>query len=251
MEPEKVSFANCRGETLAGMLHYPQEQNARGAAILCHGMESNKESDKLVYLGEALAQKGMLTLRFDFAYGGESSGRFEDITYAGEVADLKAAFSFMRGRHEGKIAILGSSMGGTVALLFAAQSTEVATLVTVAAPVHPERFTSRLLTAEQLQQWRDTGHTFYHGQRINVSLLHDLEQINVPEAAKKITCPVLILHGDMDDVVPVEEAHELHQCIAGVKKLSILNGADHRFSNALHTNRAVSEAIEWLCEHVG
>ena len=249
MPNEKVSFTNSRGDTLAGVLHYPQAHNADGAVILCHGMESNKESDKLTFLSHALTQRGMLTLRFDFAYGGKSSGRFENITYSGEVEDLKTAFSFIRVRHAGKIAILGSSMGGTVALLFAAQNRDVSTVVTVAAPVHPERFTSRLLTAEQLQQWRDTEHTFYHGQRINVSLLHDLEQINVADAAKRISCPVLILHGDMDDVVPVEEAHELHRYIPGTKKLSILKGADHRFSDPSLMHQAVSEAIEWLCEH--
>jgi uncharacterized protein len=249
MREEKVFFINPRGERLAGVLHHPQSGNSRGAVILCHGMESNKESGKLVFLSQALGQRGMLTLRFDFACVGESSGKFEDITYSGEMEDLKAAFSFIRARHAGKIAILGSSMGGTVALLFAAQNADVSTVVTVAAPVHPERFTSRLLTPEQIQQWRERRHTFYHGQRINVSLLHDLEQINVPEAVKRISCPVLILHGDMDDVVPVEEAHELHEYITGEKTLSILNGADHRFSDMLHMHRAISEAIEWLCEH--
>jgi dipeptidyl aminopeptidase/acylaminoacyl peptidase len=117
--------------------------------------------------------------------------------------------------------------------------------------VHPERFTSRLLTPAQVQQWRKTGYTFYHGQRINVSLLHDLEKINVPEAAKKIDCPVLILHGDRDEVVPVEEAHELYGYLPGPKKLSILDGADHRFSDPALMDRALSEAVEWLCKPAG
>ena len=171
----------------------------------------------------------MLALRFDFACAGES-GKFEEITYSSEVEDLQAAFSLCAIGTE-KIAVLGSSMGGTVALLFAAQHTGVATVVTIAAPVHPERFASRLLTPAQVQEWRKMGYTFYHGQRINVSLLHDLEKLNVPEAAKKISCPVFILHGDRDDVVPVEEAHELHEYLPGSKRLFILKGADHRLSD--------------------
>jgi putative redox protein len=251
MREEKVFSVNATGETLAGILHYPQSGNARGAVILCHGMESSKESEKLVFLGQALAQRDMLALRFDFACAGESSGEFENITYSGEVEDLKAAFLFMRTRYTGKIAILGSSMGGTVALLFAAQNPEVASVVTVAAPLHPERFLWRLSTPEELQQWRDRGFTLYHGQRINVSLLDDLERINVPDAAKRVSCPVLILHGDRDEVVPVEEAHELHRYIPGAKKLSILQGGDHRLSDPLVMNRAVGEAMDWLCEYAG
>ncbi len=247
MREEKVSFVNLRGQTLNGVVHHPQAGIPRGGVILCHGMESNKESDKLVLLSRELAQRNLLALRFDFACA--DPGKFAEITYSGEVEDLSAAFAFMRDRHPGKIALLGSSMGGTVALLFAARHADVATVVTIAAPVHPERFTSRLLTPAQVQQWRETGYTFYHGQRINVSLLHDLEKINVPEAAKKVDCPVLILHGDRDEVVPVEEAHELYGYLPGSKKLSILDGADHRLSDPALMDRALSEAVEWLCKH--
>jgi pimeloyl-ACP methyl ester carboxylesterase len=250
MREENVSFVNRRGQALKGVLHHPEAGTPRGGVILCHGMESNKESDKLVLLGQELAQRGLLALRFDFACAG-AAGKFEEITYSGEVEDLQAAFLFMRDRPVEKIALLGSSMGGTVALLFAAQHTSVAAVVTIAAPVHPERFASRLLTPAQVQEWRETGYTSYHGQRINVSLLDDLEKINVPEAAQKISCPIFILHGDRDEVVPVAEAHELHEYLKGSKRLSILKGADHRLSDLASMNQAVSEAMAWLCEHVG
>ena len=250
MREENVCFVNLRGQTLDGVLHHPETGTPRAGVILCHGMESNKESDKLVLLSQELARRGLLVLRFDFACAGQN-GKFEEITYSGEVEDLQAAFAFIRDRQAGKIAILGSSMGGTVALLFAAQQAGVTTVVTIAAPVHPERFTSRLLTPAQTQEWRETGHTFYHGQRINVSLLHDLEKLNVPKAARKISCPVLVLHGDRDDVVPVEEAHELCGYLSGSKKLVILRGADHRLSDPTLLDRALREAVEWLCEHAG
>jgi putative redox protein len=250
MNEERVSFSNSRGDTLSGVLHHPAQGTPRGAVILCHGMESNKESEKLVYLGRAMAQRGALVLRFDFRYVGESSGKFEDITYSGEVEDLKAAHALVQRRNPGKTAILGSSMGGTVALLFAAQQPNLAALVTVAAPIHPERFPSRVLTPAQAKQWRARGFTHHNGQRINLSLLHDLERLNVSEAVKKITCPVLILHGDSDEVVPVEEAHELYGCLTNSKRLSILPASDHRLSDPAVMRRAIAEALDWLTEHV-
>jgi pimeloyl-ACP methyl ester carboxylesterase len=250
MREEKISFTNCRGDTLSGVLHHAQMHSARGAVILCHGMESDKNSQKLVFLSRELARRGILALRFDFSYVGDSSGKFEDITYSGEVEDLQAAYALLGSRHAGKTAILGSSMGGTVALMFAAREPAAAALVTVSAPLHPEKFPHRILTRAQLRDWRERGFILYNGQRLNVALLQDLENIDVRACARKVACPVLILHGDADVVVPVEEAYELHDCLTGSKRLSILHGADHRLSNPEMMRRTLSEALDWLTEHV-
>jgi len=247
---EALRFCNSRGDTLSGVLHHPAAGKPNGAAILCHGMESDKNSEKLILLARKLAQQGILALRFDFACVGESSGKFEDITYSGEVEDLKAAYGLVQNRRPGRTAVLGSSMGGTVALLFAATEPSVAALVTLAAPLHPENFPRRVLTAAQLQDWRARGFTFFNGRRLNVSLLDDLERLSVSDSARKVRCPVLILHGDADDVVPVKEAHELHDCLGGVKRLSILQGTDHRLSNPALMQRAMEEALDWLTAHV-
>ncbi|HEX6173287.1 MAG TPA: alpha/beta fold hydrolase [Candidatus Binatia bacterium] len=251
MLEEKVSFSINGAKTIVGILHHPVGVSPHGAIILCHGMDSTKNSEKLVSLGRSLARRGFLTLRFDFAYVGESSEKFEDITYSGEVEDLRAAFSFMRDRYSGGIGILGSSMGGAVALLFAAEEPGVAALVTIAAPVHPEAFPRRVLSRDALQKWRERGFTFYNGQRLKLALLEDLEMINVVESASKIGCPVLIIHGDNDEIVPVEEALELNACISGKKKLLILRGTDHRLSDPLTMQEAFTEAVDWLTAHVG
>jgi alpha/beta superfamily hydrolase len=244
---ENISFKNCHGDNLSGVLHHPSAM-PNGAVILCHGMESDKNSEKLIFLGRALAENGIISLRFDFRYVGESSGKFADITYSGEVDDLKAAYAWIQSRQSGKTGIFGSSMGGTVALLFAAQEPTVAALVTLAAPLHPENFPKRILTSAQLQQWRDRGFTIHNGQRLNISLLADLEKIDVPASARKILCPVLILHGDADAVVPVEEAYELDSCLAQ-SSISILPAADHRVSDPALMQRALAEALDWLTAH--
>ena len=250
MNQEALTFHNSRGDSLSGVLHHPAAAKPNGAVILCHGMESDKTSEKLILLGEKLAEQGVLALRFDFAYVGESSGSFEDITYSGEVDDLRAAYEVVRNRGADKIAVLGSSMGGTVALLLAAAEASLAALVTLAAPVHPERFPRRVLTAAQLRDWRERGFTLFHGRRLNVSLLEDLERLDVPRSARSVRCPVLILHGDADEVVPVKEAYELHDCLTVPKRLVIFPGADHRLSDPAHMRQATEDACGWLIEHV-
>ncbi len=249
MNPSNLFISSASGSSLSAVLHQP-EGAPHGAAILCHGMESAKNSEKLIYLAQSLAERGILALRFDFRYVGQSSGKFEDITYSGEVEDLQAAYEFMQSRQPGKTVIFGSSMGGTVALLFAAQEPDVAAVTTLAAPLHPENFPKRVLTPKQLQRWRERGYTTYNGQRLNVTLLEDLEKLDVPKAARQIRCPVLILHGDADEVVPVAEAYELHDCVTTPKHLAIFKDTDHRFSGPQVMRQAMTEALDWLTEHV-
>lgn len=246
---EKLSFNNANGDTLSAVLHHPIQSPA-GAAILCHGMESAKNSEKLIFLAQSLAERGILALRFDFRYVGESSGQFADITYSGEVEDLRAAYEVLQSHRPGKTAIFGSSMGGTVALLFAANEPRVAAVASLAAPVHPENFPKRVLTTKQLQRWRERGFTTYNGQRLNLALLDDLEKLNVPATVRQIRCPVLILHGDADEVVPVAEAYELHDSLSATKRLAIFKDTDHRFSDPRIMRDAMTQALDWLSQHV-
>ncbi len=246
---ERITFPNPRGQRLLGILHHPATQ-PHAAVILCHGMESRKESEKLVMLGRELSARGILALRFDFAGSGESEGKFEDTTYSCEVEDLRAAYDLVLKYRPKKVGVLGSSMGGTVALLFAAEQKNVSALVTIAAPAHPERFTERFLTPDEAREWRTKGYIVYHGQRLNVSLLDDMERIDVPVAARKAACPALVIHGDRDDTVPVEEGRELYAALGGEKKLCILGGANHRLTEPTELQTAIAESISWLTEYL-
>jgi len=108
-----------------------------GAAILCHGMESAKNSEKLIFLAQSLAERGVLALRFDFRYVGESSGKFAEITYSGEVEDSRRPLDSCKAaspadRH------LRLQHGGTVALLFAAQKANDANVAAVSPWPRPD-----------------------------------------------------------------------------------------------------------------
>ena len=247
---ENITFKNSRGDRLSGVLHRPTNKTPRGAVILCHGMDSNKNSEKLVLLAEQLACTDILALRFDFSYVGESSGCFANITCSGELDDLKAAYAVIKNLMPEKIAILGSSMGGTIALLLAAAEPEIAALVTIAAPLHPESFPRRILSEAQIAAWRERGFVIHNGRRLNVSLLDDLATLDLPRAARAVRCPTLVLHGDADEVVPIDEGYELDRCLPGPKRLSVLAGGDHRLSNPALMRRALEESLDWLMAHL-
>ena len=61
---------------------------------------------------------------------------------------------------------------------------------------------------------------------------------------------MLILHGDADETVPVEEAHELFVQLQGAKKIRILKGADHRLSDPNLLATALEETLAWMTRHL-
>src|SRR5581483_7463680 len=245
---ERVTFFNRRGQRLCGIVHRPDAPPKAGA-ILCHGMGSSKESEKFIMLGREMSARGMLALRFDFSCSGESEGKSEAVTYSGEAEDIAAAYDVVTESGVEKIGLVGSSMGGTAALLFAARGKPIAALATIAAPVHPENFASRFLTEQPRREWRECGSIVYNGQRLNSTLLEDVESIDVAAAVRKISAPALVIHGDHDATVPVEEGHELYAALGGPKRLVILKGADHRLTGA-DLKKAVDETSEWLTEYL-
>ncbi len=243
---ERVTFASRRGNRLVGIVHSPRVAiPAAPGVILCHGMESTKEGAKHKRLSEMLSSHGVTVLRFDFSYVGESEGDFADLTFRGEVEDLAGAWDFFRARVVGPIGLLGSSMGGTVALLFAAREPGVRALATIAAVARPAQSLAELRPAE-LERWRKDGVYSLGGVRLKKSFLDDVETLDVIAACRSITCPAFLAHGDADRVVPCSDVAVLAAALGGEHRTKIYPGADHRFSKPADLDRLLADLAGWL-----
>ena len=243
---QHVTFSNGRGERLAGVLHSPQRAANGFGVILCHGMESSKESLKLIHLGDSLSWAGFTVLRFDFTGSGESSGEFACITCTRHVEDLEAAHGWLKERGLGPAGVIGSSMGGTTALMYAGGAEGVAAVVTLAAPIDPRQLVERDFPPKAMALWRAQGFIEFNGRRLNTDFLEEAMTIDVAEAVARITCPVLVIHGDADATVPVAQGRALYAALSGEKALCILPGADHRFTRQEDREAALSRTEEWM-----
>jgi pimeloyl-ACP methyl ester carboxylesterase len=208
-------------------------------------MESTKDGTKQRLLRERLATLGIGVLGFDFSYVGESEGEFADLTFGGEVEDLGGAWDFVRGSDPGQVALVGSSMGGAVALLFAGSEPGVAAIATIAAVGRPERMLAEL-RPDEIARWRAAGTFSLGGVRLRSTFLDDLDGIDVLAACRGIRCPVLVIHGDQDHVVPPSDADEIAAALGGASELEIVPGADHRFSRPEHLDWLLDRVVDWL-----
>jgi putative redox protein len=247
---ERVVFRSRRGNRLVGVAHGSAiPAKTRAAVILCHGMESTKDGTKHLRLAERLSNSGLTVLRFDFSYVGESEGDFADLTFRGEVEDLGGAWDFLRDRVPGPIGLLGSSMGGAVALLFAADEPEVRALATIAAVAHPERILVELRPAE-IERWRKEGRLSFGGVQLRSTFLDDVQTLDVVAACRRIRCPTFVAHGSADRVVPCADAEEIAAALGVEHALKIYPGADHRFSRPADLEEMLGDCSAWLERHL-
>ncbi len=249
---EPVTMTSRRGIRLAGLLHVPAgvtDLAERPVVVLCHGMESSKEGTKHQALAARLAALGYPCLRFDFSYVGESGGRFEDITISGEVEDLGGAVDFLTARGATTFGIVGSSLGGTVAVLFAGDDPRVRALVTIAAVAVPLGIIQRMDPAA-VEAWRRHGLRGESGERIGSAFLDDLAVVDVLSAARRLTAATLVTHGDDDRVVPVADAYALHAALPEPKALAITTACDHRYSDPENLDALISRTVDWITTHL-
>src|SRR5207253_1854176 len=113
-EPFALSIA---GASVVGVLHLPRRQPAP-CVIACHGMGASKDSDKYLLLAQDFPEAGLALARFDFRGSGESGGLGRNATIASRIADVEAVLEHLEGHPalNGRFGLLGSSLGGYVAL---------------------------------------------------------------------------------------------------------------------------------------
>ena len=230
MSAERHSIALPDGK-LALVLHVPDVAGRVPCIVACHGLSASKDSDKYLLLAEALPAAGLALARFDFRGCGESSGREEETTIATRIEDVEAVLTHLDGhpRLDGRIGLLGSSLGGFVALFIAARRPHTP-IVTWNAPSSLTE-----LANDDLRDNRGLGVPFaleYMSGR------YALAPKGVPHH--------LIVHGEADDVVGLDHGMQLLDQAAEPCDLLVIVGGDHRLTDPAHRAQAVAASRDWL-----
>jgi uncharacterized protein len=224
------------GGELALVLHLPDGVEPVPCIVACHGLRGSKDSDKYLLLGAELPEAGFALARFDFRGCGESTGCEDDTTVGTRVEDARAVLAALVGHPglNGRLGLLGSSMGGFVALCLAAERGDGRPVVTWNAPAN---------------FWSLADRQTHEGEGIGLAFLQEQASGRYGEAPHGVAGH-LVIQAEADDVVPVEHGVLLHERAADPCDIVIIPGADHRLGDPLHRREAVARSLEWFKQYL-
>jgi len=203
--------------------------------VFLGGFMSDMTGTKSLNLAAWCEEQKRPFLSFDYSGHGASSGSFTDGCIGDWAEDAKSAIADLT---EGPQILVGSSMGGWIALLMAQRIPErIAGLVTIAAaPDFTEDGFWKNFNEETRKHLVDEGvvnvpSDYGDPYPITKRLIEDGRVHLVLRKPLKLPIPVRLLQGSHDEDVSVETANQLFQHIEGSDvQLTLLKGADHRFS---------------------
>lgn len=217
-------------------LAYHRTQGAGPTVVFLGGLKSDMEGTKAVHLEAWCAARGQAFLRFDYSGHGESSGTFEEGCIGDWAQDTAAALSALT---TGPLVVVGSSMGGWQALLYArAHPERVAGLVTIAAAPdftedgYAASFTDAQWAAIERDGQVEMPSDYMEPYIITRRLIEDGRDNLVLRSPLPLPFPVRCLQGTNDSAVSTETAVRLlEHADSPDMRLALVKGADHRFSD--------------------
>jgi pimeloyl-ACP methyl ester carboxylesterase len=251
---ESLTFHDRLGHGIAAILSTPDGPTTR-LALLCHGFLSGKNSTTNKTLTRLLNEQGLATFRFDFFGQGESDGPFEKITTTLAVHQAETALDLVLARGYDRIGLVGSSFGGLVAILTAAQRSDIACLALKCPVVDFAEELRLTFGLDELAQWQttDTVPNIMGGPdriRLQYDFYEDCLSQIAYGPAERISIPTLIVQGEKDECVPLHQSRRLYDALKGPKRLELLPEADHQFTRGDDFRQMTTSISNWLVTHL-
>jgi uncharacterized protein len=205
--------------------------------IYAHGFNGFKDWGNFDLIAKSFASNGFTMIKFNFSHNGTTPDQpetFADLdafgnnNYTKQLCDLMLVTNWVCDPQNPyapcldteSIYLIGHSMGGGIAILYAAEDSRIKKLVTWAC-ISECKTPWGNWPAEKMLEWKENGVQYYSNTRTNqqmplyYQLYEDYEKnretLSIEKAIGRITQPVLICHGSIDIAVPVENASQLQE----------------------------------------
>lgn len=247
-----IALAGKHGRPILTDVFWVSDQHPKPVIIFVHGFKGFKDWGHFNLLARNFAAAGFVLIKFNFSHNGttpQSPSDFEDLEAFGnnnfsiELDDLGVVIDALtdgclpvpsREVDVEQIGLIGHSRGGGIVLLKAGEDDRVKKVATWASVSEFGKFWS----GNAMQKWQDDGVMYVENARTKQQMplywqlyenyFANLNRLHIPSVVKKMTIPLLIVHGTADTAVPYTTATFLHELCPHSQLLCIENG-DHTF----------------------
>lgn len=280
--PERVDFYSS-GIRCSALLWRPTTDRPAPAVVLCHGFRGIKEWG-LPLFAEQFARAGFVALAIDYRGFGESDGERGRLVPREQVADVRAALSWLEAQDftdAAQLLLYGTSFGGGIVVQAAAEDSRVRGVVCQVGLGDVRRSWGALWQRVEPALVEDRKQRAVSGvsRRIDPGALLDNSQSNAAFAAveqrwprvrqtfpleavetvfefapERVVAeiaprPVLFIGAGDDVAVPLSETEALFAAASEPKRLEVYDIAHYDIYEHPHADRAVADAVEFFAEH--
>ncbi|MBS3169657.1 alpha/beta hydrolase [Candidatus Woesearchaeota archaeon] len=232
---------------LASVIHFPKKQTDK-LAILCPGYLDSKDYTHLVSLAELLCTQGFTVVRFDPAGTWESEGVISDYTTSQYLKNIKNVLEYMLTKANFNLILLGGhSRGGEVSILYAVGDTRINVVLGIM-PSHG------LVTGQKRNTWKEAGVSVSQRDlpndktkkiefRVPFHYVLDRERYDALEDVKKIKVPLILIAGELDDIVPPKMVKELFDNANSPKEFFVIPNIGHDYRHNMKEIMLINKII--------
>tara|TARA_R110001599_G_scaffold7889_3_gene37989 strand:+ start:3666 stop:4505 length:840 start_codon:yes stop_codon:yes gene_type:complete len=233
---------------------YSENQQQKPVVIFCHGYKGFKDWGAWNIMAKAFAEAGFFFVKFNFSYNGGTVNQpidFPDLeafgnnNYTKELDDLETVIDFVSSSFDYKnevdlenISLIGHSRAGGIVTIKAEEDTRVSKVISLAGVCD---FSKRTATSGDLEQWKKDGVKYVVNGRTKQQMPHfyqfyedfieNEERLTIKRAVENLEIPYLIIHGDNDTSVFIDEAKNLHSWNSK-SQFKIIKNANHVFNTS-------------------
>jgi len=239
----KPFIVNVGKERIFGIYLVPSKRARGTPLILTHGSGDNSNQYPLVHLSKFLAKRGYIAVRFDFRGCGNSDGKEENYSLSSQIEDLEVVIDFITRRtRKRSVGIIAKSISCVPTFMLASKRENISFIVALGAPYNLQKYWSK----EELEEVKRKGYIFYRGFKYGWKYAWEMSnfQEKYREALKKIKIPTLIINGEKDEKVSLDEAKAIFSTLGSEqKRLEIIKNSDHSFKLDEMNLKDVEQAI--------
>jgi pimeloyl-ACP methyl ester carboxylesterase len=233
---------------------YTSNNKPKPIVVFCHGYKGFKDWGAWNLMAEVFAEAGFFFVKFNFSHNGgtvEQPIDFPDLdafgnnNYTKELDDLESVIDWVLTNSSLKkeintddISLIGHSRGGGIVTIKSEEDMRIKKVITLAGV---SDYKSRFPKNESFQKWKEKGVYYVKNGRTHQEMPHFYQfyedfdknenRLTIARAVKKLQIPHLIIHGDNDTSVSINEAISQHKWNPK-SQLEIIKGANHVFGTS-------------------